>query len=159
MAVEYLLYALSAICMLAGLAGCILPMLPGPPLAWLGMLLLHFTDRVDFSVTELVVSALVVIATLVLDYFTPMIGAKKFGGGKYGNRGCVIGTIVGMFFLPLGLILGPFLGAVIGELIAGKPFRAALKAGFGSFVGFLFGTLIKLAVCLYFIIRFIMVMI
>lgn len=159
MAVEYLLYALSAICMLAGLAGCILPMLPGPPLAWLGMLLLHFTDRVDFSVTELVVSALVVIATLVLDYFTPMIGAKKFGGGKFGNRGCVIGTIVGMFFLPLGLILGPFLGAVIGELIAGKPFRAALKAGFGSFVGFLFGTLIKLAVCLYFIIRFIMVMI
>lgn len=145
--------------MLAGLVGCILPMLPGPPLAWLGMLLLHFTDRVDFSVTELVVSALVVIATLVLDYFTPMIGAKKFGGGKYGNRGCVIGTIVGMFFLPLGLILGPFLGAVIGELIAGKPFRAALKAGFGSFVGFLFGTLIKLAVCLYFIIRFIMVMI
>ena len=142
MAVEYLLYALSAICMLVGLAGCILPMLPGPPLAWLGMLLLHFTDRVDFSVTELVVSALVVIATLVLDYFTPMIGAKKFGGGKYGNRGCVIGTIVGMFFLPLGLILGPFLGAVIGELIAGKPFRAALKAGFGSFVGFLFGTLI-----------------
>lgn len=159
MAVEYLLYALSAICMLVGLAGCILPMLPGPPLAWLGMLLLHFTDRVDFSVTELVVSALVVIATLVLDYFTPMIGAKKFGGGKYGNHGCVIGTIVGMFFLPLGLILGPFLGAVIGELIAGKPFRAALKAGFGSFVGFLFGTLIKLAVCLYFIIRFIMVMI
>lgn len=159
MAVEYLLYALSAICMLVGLAGCILPMLPGPPLAWLGMLLLHFTDRVDFSVTELVVSALVVIATLVLDYFTPMIGAKKFGGGKYGNRGCVIGTIMGMFFLPLGLILGPFLGAVIGELIAGKPFRAALKAGFGSFVGFLFGTLIKLAVCLYFIIRFIMVMI
>lgn len=159
MAVEYLLYALSAICMLAGLAGCILPMLPGPPLAWLGMLLLHFTDCVDFSVTELVVSALVVIATLVLDYFTPMIGAKKFGGGKYGNRGCVIGTIMGMFFLPLGLILGPFLGAVIGELIAGKPFRAALKAGFGSFVGFLFGTLIKLAVCLYFIIRFIMVMI
>lgn len=145
--------------MLVGLAGCILPMLPGTPLAWLGMLLLHFTDRVDFSVTELVVSALVVIATLVLDYFTPMIGAKKFGGGKYGNRGCVIGTIVGMFFLPLGLILGPFLGAVIGELIAGKPFRAALKAGFGSFVGFLFGTLIKLAVCLYFIIRFIMVMI
>lgn len=145
--------------MLVGLAGCILPMLPGPPLAWLGMLLLHFTDRVDFSVTELVVSALVVIATLVLDYFTPMIGAKKFGGGKYGNRGCVIGTIMGMFFLPLGLILGPFLGAVIGELIAGKPFRTALKAGFGSFVGFLFGTLIKLAVCLYFIIRFIMVMI
>lgn len=159
MAVEYLLYALSAICMLVGLAGCILPMLPGPPLAWLGMLLLHFTDRVDFSVTELVVSALVVIATLVLDYFTPMIGAKKFGGGKYGNRGCVIGTIVGMFFLPLGLILGPFVGAVIGELIAGKPFSAALKAGFGSFVGFLFGTLIKLGVCLYFIIRFITVMI
>ena len=153
---ELLLYILSALCMLVGLAGCILPMLPGPPLAWLGMLLLHFTDRVDFTVTELVVSALVVIATVVLDYITPMIGTKKFGGGKYGNWGCMIGTVVGLFFTPLGLILGPFIGAVIGELIAGKPMRAALKAGFGSFVGFLFGTLIKLAVCIYFIVRFIM---
>ncbi len=153
---ELLLYILSALCMLVGLAGCILPMLPGPPLAWLGMLLLHFTDRVDFAVTELVVSALVVIATVVLDYITPMIGTKKFGGGKYGNWGCMIGTVVGLFFMPLGLILGPFIGAVIGELIAGKPMRAALKAGFGSFVGFLFGTLIKLAVCIYFIVRFIM---
>ena len=151
---ELLLYILSALCMLVGLAGCILPMLPGPPLAWLGMLLLHFTDRVDFTVTELVVSALVVIATVVLDYITPMIGTKKFGGGKYGNWGCMIGTVVGLFFMPLGLILGPFIGAVIGELIAGKPMRAALKAGFGSFVGFLFGTLIKLAVCIYFIVRF-----
>ena len=133
---ELLLYILSALCMLVGLAGCILPMLPGPPLAWLGMLLLHFTDRVDFTVTELVVSALVVIATVVLDYITPMIGTKKFGGGKYGNWGCMIGTVVGLFFMPLGLILGPFIGAVIGELIAGKPMRAALKAGFGSFVGF-----------------------
>lgn len=153
---ELLLYILSALCMLVGLAGCILPMLPGPPLVWLGMLLLHFTDRVDFTVTELVVSALVVIATVVLDYITPMIGTKKFGGGKYGNWGCMIGTVVGLFFMPLGLILGPFIGAVIGELIAGKPMRAALKAGFGSFVGFLFGTLIKLAVCIYFIVRFIM---
>ena len=153
---ELLLYILSALCMLVGLAGCILPMLPGPPLAWLGMLLLHFTDRVDFTVTELVVSALVVIATVVLDYITPMIGTKKFGGGKYGNWGCMIGTVVGLFFMPLGLILGPFIGAVIGELITGKPMRAALKAGFGSFVGFLFGTLIKLAVCIYFIVRFIM---
>lgn len=153
---ELLFYILSALCMLVGLAGCILPMLPGPPLAWLGMLLLHFTDRVDFTVTELVVSALVVIATVVLDYITPMIGTKKFGGGKYGNWGCMIGTVVGLFFMPLGLILGPFIGAVIGELIAGKPMRAALKAGFGSFVGFLFGTLIKLAVCIYFIVRFIM---
>ena len=153
---ELLLYILSALCMLVGLAGCILPMLPGPPLAWLGMLLLHFTDRVDFTVTELVVSALVVIATVVLDYITPMIGTKKFGGGKYGNWGCMIGTVVGLFFMPLGLILGPFIGAVIGELIAGKPMRSALKAGFGSFVGFLFGTLIKLAVCIYFIVRFIM---
>ncbi len=159
MAVEYLLYILSAICMLVGLAGCVLPMLPGPPLSWLGMLLLHFTDRVDFSVTELVVSALVVVATLVLDYFTPMIGAKKFGGGKYGNWGCVIGTVAGLFFMPVGLIVGPFAGAVIGELIAGKPMSAALKAGFGSFVGFLFGTLVKLAVCVYFIVRYVMVMV
>ena len=120
---ELLLYILSALCMLVGLAGCILPMLPGPPLAWLGMLLLHFTDRVDFTVTELVVSALVVIATVVLDYITPMIGTKKFGGGKYGNWGCMIGTVVGLFFMPLGLILGPFIGAVIGELIAGKPMQ------------------------------------
>lgn len=150
------LYILAAICMLVGLAGCVLPVLPGTPLAWLGMLLLHFTDRVDFTVTELVVSAIVVVVTLILDYFTPMLGAKKFGGGKYGNWGCMIGTVVGLFFLPLGLVLGPFLGAVVGELIAGKSVKAALKAGFGSFIGFLFGTLIKLTVCVYFIVRYVM---
>ena len=82
----------------------------------------------------------------VLDYFIPIWGTKKFGGTKIGVWGSVIGMIVGLFFAPLGIILGPFVGAIIGELIAGKETKLAIKAGFGAFIGFLFGTIAKLIV-------------
>lgn len=154
MALEIFLIIASAICLLVGLAGCILPLLPGPPISYVGLLLLHFTDKVHFSATQLVIWAIVVVAIVVLDYLTPMIGTKRFGGSKYGNWGCLAGTFVGLCFLPWGIVAGPFAGAVIGELIGKRPFKTALKAGFGSFVGFLFGTLLKLAVCLYFIFCF-----
>lgn len=154
MALEIFLIIASAICLLVGLAGCILPLLPGPPISYVGLLLLHFTGKVHFSTTQLVVWAIVVVAIVVLDYLTPVIGTKRFGGSKYGNRGCLAGTFVGLCFLPWGIVVGPFAGAVIGELIGKRPFKTALKAGFGSFVGFLFGTLLKLAVCLYFIFCF-----
>ena len=99
---------LGALCLLVGLAGCFLPALPGPPLAYVGMLLLHITERVQFTVTQLVVWAILVIVVQVLDYFTPLIGTKYGGGSKWGNRGCIAGTVIGMFFFPpWGIILGP----------------------------------------------------
>ena len=110
----------------------------------------------EIGTWELVITGLVVAIVVIIDYITPIIGAKKFGGTKYGNWGCAIGTIVGLFLPPFGIILGPFLGAVIGELIGKKEFKDALKAGFGAFIGFLFGFLLKMAVCLYLTVRFVM---
>ena len=92
----------------------------------------------------------------VLDYFTPMLGSKYSGGSKWGNWGCIIGTLVGLLFLPWGVILGPFLGAVIGELLGNKEFSQALKSGVGSLIGFILGTLLKFVVCGYFCYQFIL---
>ncbi|MDR0938194.1 MAG: DUF456 domain-containing protein [Mediterranea sp.] len=153
--VDILLIVLGALCLLVGLLGCVLPFLPGPPVAYAGMLLLHFTDRVSFSSSQLVTWLLVVVVLQVLDYFTPMLGSKYIGGSKWGSWGCVVGTVVGLFFLPFGIIAGPFLGAVIGELLGKKEIGEALRSGIGSFLGFLVGTLLKFVLCFYFCYQFI----
>ncbi len=151
---DVVLVILAAVFLFVGLLGCILPMLPGPPLAYAGMLLLHLTDRVQFTTGQLLVWLLVVVATVVLDYVTPLLGSKYSGGSKWGERGCIIGTVVGLFFAPWGIIIGPFVGAVVGELLGDKELSQALKSGFGSFLGFLFGTVLKMGVCGYFIWQF-----
>ena len=145
-----------AICLLVGLAGCFLPALPGPPLSYVGMILLHLTDKVQFTATQLIVWAILVIIVQVLDYFTPLIGTKYSGGSKWGNRGCIAGTVIGIFlFPPWGIIFGPLVGAVIGELLGGKLTHEALKAGLGAFVGFLLGVILKVSLCGYFGVVFI----
>ena len=95
---DTILIILGIICLITGIAGCFLPVLPGPPVAYLGILFLHFTDKVQYSGTQLLIWLLIVIITLILDYFIPMLGSKYSGGSKWGNRGCLIGTIVGLFF-------------------------------------------------------------
>lgn len=122
----------------------------GPPVAYAGLLLLHFTDKVQYSTTQLLLWLLLVIILQVLDYFIPMLGSKYSGGTRWGTRGCLAGTIIGLFFMPWGIVLGPFLGAFIGELLGGKETRQALKSGMGSLFGFLFGTVLKCILCGYF---------
>lgn len=151
---DVLLIILGIICLLVGLAGCILPMLPGPPLSYAGLLLLHFTERAQFTPTQLFVWLGIVIIIQVLDYFVPLIGAKYSGGTRWGTRGCLVGTIIGLFFMPWGLVIGPFLGAFIGELMGGHDSMQALKSGLGSLAGFLLGTVLKCVVCGYFIWEF-----
>ena len=134
--------------MLAGIAGSIIPLLPGPPLSYVGLIIQQFKSEPPFSTKFLVYWAVIVIGISILDYIIPLYGTKKFGGSKYGMWGCTAGLIVGIFFTPWGIIAGPFLGAFIGELIASNQSGKALRAALGSFVGFLFSTLLKLVACI-----------
>jgi len=142
---DYFLITLGIISIISGIFGCVLPVLPGPPLSYAGLLLLHFSSKYHFSARFLIIWAIITAVVYALDYVIPAIGTKKFGGSKWGVWGSIIGLLVGLFFFPpLGIIIGPFAGAVIGELSSGKDSSAALKSGFGSFAGFMAGTLLKL---------------
>lgn len=150
---DILLFILSFLCLVIGIVGCWVPILPGPSLAYVGLLLLHFTEKVHFTYTQLIFWLLLVVVLQVLDYITPLLGSKYGGGTKHGKRGCVAGTLVGTFFMPWGIIVGPLLGAVIGELLGGSDWHCALRSGIGSLVGFVLGTLVKVIVCVYFLVQ------
>jgi hypothetical protein len=145
---DILLAFLAASFILVGFFGSILPVLPGPPLSWIGLLLLHFSRFADFSTRFLAVSFVVMAVIAALDYFIPIWGAKRFGGTRSGVIGSTVGLIIGLFFMPLGVVAGPFLGALIGELLhAPNERKRALKSAIGSFIGFLLGTGLKLVFC------------
>lgn len=145
---EIFIIVMGFLLILAGFVGCVLPMLPGPPLAYIGMLVLQISYRIQFSVTTLVVALILVVISQIIDYVAPIIGTKYCGGGKWGKRGCFIGTVFGIFiFPPWGFIFGPLAGAIIGELLYGKILDDAVKAGFGAFIGFFSGLIIKLLIC------------
>jgi len=152
---DILLIIFGSLCLLVALIGCIAPMLPGPPVAYAGLLLLHFTDKVQFTLVQLLTWLVVVIAVQVVDYFIPVLGTKKLGGTRWGIWGCFFGTFIGFIFAPWGVIFGPFLGAVIGELLGGKETQEALKAGLGAFLGFMVGTVLKFIVCGWFVYVFV----
>lgn len=150
-----LLIILGVICILVGLLGCVIPVLPGPPLSYLGLLLLHITDKYDLSPTLLWILLAAVIVVTILDYVIPMWGSKYFGASKWGTRGSFVGTIIGLFFLPWGIIVGPFLGAFIGEKLGKRDTGQAVVSGIGSVLGFLFGTALKCVLCGYMTLVFI----
>ncbi|WKZ60634.1 MAG: DUF456 domain-containing protein [Cyclobacteriaceae bacterium] len=144
-----LLWTVIASCfMIAGIVGSVVPFLPGPPLSYVGMLILQLRETTAFSTKFLLIWLAIVIVIVVLDYLVPVYGTKKFGGSKYGMWGCTIGLIAGFWFGPIGIIAGPFVGAFVGELLANNESDRALKAALGSFIGFLFSTLLKLVTCL-----------
>ncbi|MBN1462334.1 MAG: DUF456 domain-containing protein [Paludibacteraceae bacterium] len=146
---DYFLLITGAICMIVGILGSFLPILPGPPLSYLGVVLLHFTSKSDFSWQFFLFWGIVVVVVMVLDYLVPIWGTKKFGGGRRGAWGSALGVLVGVFVLPpWGIIIFPFFGAVLGELSEGKQLNLAIKAGVGSFIGFLSGIVFKFVVSL-----------
>jgi uncharacterized protein YqgC (DUF456 family) len=147
---DWLLLVLTIILLIAGLLGCFLPVLPGPPLSLIALLIIHFTRFAQFESTTFIIVGIVVVVVQILDFIVPVWGTKKFGGTKYGTWGSMIGLLAGLLFLPplgpFGIITvlgGPFLGAYIGETINGMEKSKALRAAFGTFVGFLAGTFIK----------------
>jgi hypothetical protein len=155
------LAVLGTVLVLLGFIGSILPVIPGPPISWVGLLLLKWTDYItdhgEAYGNALWILLFFVILVTILDYVVPIMGTRKFGGSKRGVWGATIGVVVGLFFGPPGIIIGPFLGAYIGEITTGKKERDALRAAWGSFVGFLLGVGMKLMVCgaiLFFFVRF-----
>lgn len=155
---EIVLIILAVICGIVGIIGSVVPGLPGPPISWLGLLLMRFAQGVEISTTLLWVTFIIMIIVTVLDYIIPSWLTKIGGGSKAATRGSIIGLIIGLFFFPpIGMIVGPFLGAFVGEVIdcssSGKAFRVALL----SFLGFLLTTGLKLIyslILIYYIIRF-----
>lgn len=149
---DSILVILGLICCIVGLLGSFLPVLPGPPLGWIGLLLLYLTYKIPANYWVLGVTLLLTLIISVLDYTIPAKGTRRFGGSKYGIWGTNIGLLVGLFFPPFGFVLGPFIGAFVGEFATNSfNHKAALKAAFGSFVGFLVSTFMKLVVCFSFL--------
>ena len=136
---------------LIGIAGSIIPGLPGPPFSWAALLVLNFTTAADHNATYLIVTAAVAVVITLLDYVVPSLSTKRHGGSKAGVWGCNIGLVVSIIGLPfgptglIGVIFWPFVGALVGELLSGKQSREAMRAAWGAFLGFLTGTGLKLA--------------
>ncbi len=140
--------------MLTGILGSFLPVLPGPPVSWAGLLLLSLTQAVPADGWFLGITGAVAILVGVLDYLIPAMGTKKFGGSKAGMAGTMVGLLVAILFPVLGIfgiIAWPFIGALAGELLHKADSKTALKAAFGSFIGFLTGTFLKFLVTVIFL--------
>lgn len=159
--IDILLLTLGIALIVVGLIGCIIPVIPGPPISYGGILLLHLTSWVDYSTTFLLIWGVLVIVVTVLDYIVPILGTKKSGGSKWGSWGSAIGLIIGLFFSPIGIFIGPFFGALLGEIMyqynkegkdpnvpkeESEKIKIALKAALGSFIGLMFGIVFKLMV-------------
>jgi uncharacterized protein YqgC (DUF456 family) len=142
---DYILLILGILLMILGIIGCLVPVLPGPPFSFLGLILLHLTRFGHFTTTVLITLGAIAVVVTILDYIVPVWGTKKFGGSKYGTRGATVGLIIGLFLGPMGIILGPLFGAFVGEMIFKDDIGYAFKAGFGSLLGFLTGIGLKLA--------------
>ncbi|WP_456441892.1 DUF456 domain-containing protein [Psychroserpens sp.] len=149
---DIFLTILAAFFLIFGIIGSFLPVLPGPLTSWIGLLIFHFTDVVPMNWTFLIITLIIAITIWILDYIIPAMGTKRFGGSKAGMIGTSLGLIIGLLSpIPGGIIIGPFVGALIGELINKSEFNKALKAAFGSFLGFLASTFIKFIVALVFL--------
>ena len=141
------LIVIGIVLLTGGIIGCIIPFLPGPPLAYCSLILLQFAHFQPFSTTFLVVWAIVVLIVVLLDYYIPIGGTKWFGGTKGGTWGATTGLLLGVFLSPVGILIGPFLGAFVGEIINRQNTGAAFRSAIGAFIGFLAGTFMKLVIC------------
>lgn len=143
---DIFLTIIASILLLIGLIGSIVPILPGPPIAYCGLLLVHFSSNHPFSVEFLIIFGLLAILSAVIDNALPIYATKKFNGSKKGVWGSAIGLIIGLFsFPPFGIIIGPMLGAFIGEIADGKTTNNAIRPAFGSLIGFLSSIFLRFA--------------
>ena len=153
---DLVLVALAAILMLVGVLGSFLPMLPGIPVSWAGLLLLHFTAAIPMNYTFLGITLVITIIIFILQYAIPALGTKYLGGSKMGMWGATLGLFVGIFIpLPFAILYTPFVGAYIGEILNKADSRTALRAATGSFVGLLASTFMEFVVAAIFLLLYI----
>lgn len=142
-------FGLALVAMVVGIVGTFFPMIPGIPIIWGAMLVYGFVEGFqDITPVFLVITFLVVVALQVAEHYARAWGAKKYGASKWGAWGAVLGSIAGLFFMPFGLVLGPFLGALLLELVSGRSTEEALKAGWGGVVGVLGSVVMNVVVAL-----------
>jgi uncharacterized protein len=142
---DYILLIIGFLLVIVGFIGCVLPVLPGLPFSWAGLLCLFFVKNIQFSWVLLAITGFLTLALTILDYIIPAQGTKRFGGTKYGIWGTNIGLVAGIFIpIPFAFIIMPFVGAFVGEMFFdAQDKKRALNAAFGSFLGFLAGTFMK----------------
>lgn len=152
---DLILVAISLILVITGILGSFLPVLPGVPVSWLGLLLLHFTSAIPMNYTFLGITLVVTIIIFILQYTIPAYGTRKFGGSNSGMWGATLGLVVGIFLpIPGGILIGAFAGAFIGEVLNKSTSKVALKAAFGSFIGLLASTFMEFFVAFCFLLLF-----
>lgn len=154
---EVSIIIIGSILLIIGFIGCFIPIIPGPPISFLSLLLIHFFSR-QIDVIVLIVLFILVFIVTFLDYFLQIYGVKKLGGGKLAIRGSIIGLIIGLIFIPpFGILLGSFAGAYIGSIIEirGRDSITPIRVAFGALIGFLGGALLKVLITLYIIYLFI----
>lgn len=153
---DILLIIAGFLLMITGIIGSVLPVIPGTPISWLGLLILYLSASIPFDWIFIAVTGVIAMAIYILDYIVPAIGTKKFGGSKAGALGAVIGLLAGIVVpIPFGILIGPFVGALVGELVINKTEKKqAWKAAFGSFIGFLASTFMKLVATFAFLVLF-----
>lgn len=154
---DILLVVLAGVLMILGLIGSLLPMLPGIPLSWVGLLLLHLSSFLPMNYTFLSITFFIALIIFALQYAIPALGTKYLGGSKSGMVGASIGLVIGIFTpIPFAILIGPFVGAYIGEIINKSDSRTALKAASGSFIGLLASSFMELVVTFIYLILFVL---
>lgn len=144
---ELALWAGALLLIAAGFAGMVLPALPGPPLLLGGLFLAAWAeDFTPVGTGTLVVLSLLCVLALVLDFVAGALGAKRYGASGAAVTGALVGAVVGIFLGPLGLLIGPFAGAMLGELATGRPWQQAGRAGVGATLGMLLGIVAKVVI-------------
>ena len=144
-----LIYVVSFIFLLIGLIGAVIPVIPGPFISFVAVVLLYATSDLNITTKMVWILGVFMLMSTVGDYVLQILGVKKLGGGKKAVRGTIIGTVIGLFLPPFGIIIGAFIGAFIGAKIESDNFSQALKIAFGAFIGFVLGTFVKLAYSIY----------
>ena len=153
---DIFLLVLAGALMVLGILGSFLPMLPGIPLSWLGILLLYLTSYLPMNYTFLGITFLVALIIFALQYAIPALGTKYLGGSKFGMIGASLGLVIGIFTpIPFAILIGPFVGAYIGEIINKSDSRTALKAASGSFIGLLASSFMEFVVTVIYLLLFI----